>query len=352
VKSISGCVMVVAVSVCLSAQGRPPASQGPDSTIKPLQVLESVVVKSQPGESMQLPVRCDDTGNIYVRFFHGRVPFKEPVIKFDSKGQRQAAYSITDDPDFQGRGQGALDFSIGSGGEVYFLATTLLQDQIADFIVPFSSDGKLRPKMKLEDNFTRDRFGVFGSGNFLVTGTGRETEANATPHSIHNEIVDSGGKLVKKLILPEDAKYEEAANRGDSDFFELERGGGGNYAVERGMLTRGSDGNLYMLRWTVPAQVYVISPSGELLHSFEVTAQLEGKKPASIHADGGHVAIQFEGNDKYRRSLIAVVGLDGREYATYDSTGLGVAFACYSEPDRFTFLKGGDQLQIITYAPK
>lgn len=326
-------------------------AQATTGTLAPLRSLSAVATK-QVGVSVQLPVRCDSEHNIYLRLFHGRAADKEPLLKFSNGGEQKATYSLADDSAFQGPGKGVLDFSVARDGTVYLLAATAFENELVNYIVPFSKDGKELPKIQIGEKFKRDRFEVFDSGEFLITGTDLETELKPEPHAIYTAVFDVTGKLIRKIVLPEDASYEEAAKRGDIDFFDSGLAGGGNFAVERGMAARASDGNVYLMRWTVPAKVYAISQSGEVLRSFDVTSPLEGKKPASIHADGDRLAIQFEGDGNDARSLVKVVGLRGEQYGTYDTSGLGVAFACYVAPSQFTFLKGGDYLQLITYVPK
>ena len=68
------------------------------------------------------------------------------------------------------------------------------------------------------------------------------------------------------------------------------------------------------------------------------------------------MAFHFIGDEVKQdpRAIIKIVGLDGRNYATYDATNMGIGLACYSQPERFTFLgiaKDG-KLKIDIVAPK
>jgi hypothetical protein len=52
-------------------------------------------------------------------------------------------------------------------------------------------------------------------------------------------------------------------------------------------------------------------------------------------AYAGTLAIEFVGDQNDNRSFIKLISLDGQEYASYDTSRLGMTFACYSEPGRF-----------------
>ena len=306
-----------------------------DAVGKPVRVVESNS-SNQPATSMLMPVKCDKDGNIYARLYHGRNPQREPVHMLDRKGKHKVVYSVAADPQFVGRGKGGIEFAIAANGDVYQLASA----DDGTYIVSFNKDGSIRSKVKLSPQLAARRFAVFDSGRFLVTGTDRETAANLNPHSLFTGIFDENGKLLRKVVFPEDKSYEEAADRGDSDFLEPGLEGGGNFAVERGDVERGSDGNVYVVRWVYPAKVYAVADTGQIVRTFEVRPELEGRKPSFLHAGDGKLAFHFIGDEikEDRRAIIKVVGLDGREYATYDTTLLGISLACYSPPERFTFL--------------
>jgi len=95
---------------------------------------------------------------------------------------------------------------------------------------------------------------------------------------------------------------------------------------------------VYVVRWTDPARIYAISSGGEVVRAFELKAEMDGEKPGAVIAGPGKLAIQFPGSSEDPRSMVHVADLEGRLSGAYDSTGLGVAFACYSESERFTFL--------------
>jgi hypothetical protein len=317
-----------------------------------LATVQTVNVVGQPSLPLILPIRCDTEGSYYVRFYHADQPeslLKDPVYRFDTDGIQQAVYSLPPGPEFEPGNAGIMDFAIAANGDLYMLVET----EGGNTIVRFNRAGEFKAKARLEQDFNARRFAVFESGNFLIAGVARETATNLTPHSPRTAIYDRNGKLLKKLTLPDDKQYEEAADRGDTEFFDLGRGGGGNFAVERGSVVRSSDGNIYVVRWTSPVKVYSISPEGEVIRSFEVNVGNSNKKPGAVHEHGGAIAIQFPAERDDPTSMIRVVESDGKEKATYDAAGLGAAFSCYLPRERMAFLRSdGKHLVLNVVEPK
>jgi len=110
------------------------------------------------GQSMILPIRCDSDGNIYVRFYHGKAPRKEPIHKLNIKGEHIASYTATSDSTLSA----GNDFAVGTGGDVYQLASS----RQGSYLVSYNKDGPIKSKFKLEPDFNAVHFEVFGSGEF------------------------------------------------------------------------------------------------------------------------------------------------------------------------------------------
>ncbi len=328
-------VLAGAVLLATARTPRPKGAEEPSGSRR-LKIVETVALRRNESGSTLPPEKCDGEGNVYVRFYHGSSTLKEPVYKFDQKGEQRGKYSVASNSEFQTRGAGVLDFAIGKHGEVYQLAIS----EKGAYIIRHNTDGRIKSKAKLDTDFFPHHFAVFDSGQFLITGVGFESAANLEPHSIYTAIFDERGRLSKKIILPEDKIYEDAADRGDAESIEVGGGGGGNYAVEWGQVTRGSDGNLYVVRWTNPAKVYAIASSGEVVRSFEVKPDWDGRKPDGAYIHDGRLALLYAARQDDRRSMIKVVAIDGGEVeAAYDISGVGT-LACYGEPERFTLFAG------------
>jgi hypothetical protein len=342
------CLFVLA-SILLGATALSQQNDDASASQRPLKlaIADRLPIHDVTATAMLLPLRCDSDGNYYVRFFHGRSPMKEPIYKFGHDGSKLATFTISSDPDLNG----GTDFAIGKNGEVYQLSDT----SKGTFVALFSKDGPIRKKIKLSAKLDASRIEVFESGELLIVGVEQETEANPEPHRAYSAIFDGDGKLLRRITEENDKNYEEAAKRGDDQFFDRNQGGGGNFAISRGNVVQGSDGNVYVLRWTTPARVFVVSPAGQILRSFTIDPGpgLEHKKPAGFHENRGRLAVQFEGDRFDPTSVIRVVSLTGDDYTTYDSTGLGVAFACYLDQERFAFLRAdGETLTVNLAQPR
>jgi hypothetical protein len=333
--------LMLLLAGCIAAFSQQRSSAPPSSTselnpARTLAVVETATFKQPSGDSIVLPPACDAKGNVYFRPYESRKrPLRSPIYKFSPQGERVAVYGVSADAEFAGQFKGGEDFALGKDGEVYQLATS----EKGSYIVQFDQNGAIESKIRLRAGFSPYHFAVFDSGEFLVTGSGAD---DPILHAIYTGIFDRSGKMLKRIVFPEDEQYTQAADRGDAQFTEPGNTIPGNYAVDRGAVVRVSDGNLYVVRWTTPARVYAVSPAGEIVANFEVSPPIDDKKPSIVVSHGSRLAIEWEATQNDPRAGITVVGLDGEPYATYNEK-LGV-LACYSGQERFTFL-GGTELR-------
>ena len=332
-KPFYACIVGMALTGTVALAQKPPTNQ--QDGLRRLQITQSVPMKGKTGEIVFTP-KCDQEGNVYVRFYNRDAVPHDPVYKFNKEGQQEAVYSLQSDVEFQPKGAGALDFAIGKDGTVYLLASS----KAGNYIITYAKNGAVKSKVKLAVRFQPFHFGVFDSGEFLVTGGGNKYGPET--YNISTAVFDRSGALHKSVELPEDKPFIDAARRGDAQFAEA--GGGGNFAAERGQVTGGSDGNIYVVRWTTPARIYAIAPSGDVVRTFEVKPDWEGRKPDGAYSHAGLLALYYGGlQDEPGRSMIRVVRLDsGEGQASYDISGTGAILTCYSDAG-FTFL-GGDKL--------
>jgi len=318
------------------------------SGILKLTTIASVPLIDEGPKAMLLPPRCDKNGNFYVRFFSGSNPQKSPINAFSQSGRHVATYAL-DGPPFEARGAGAVDFAVTRRSEVYILGVA----EDGNYIVGFTPDGVRKSKVRLAIDFNALHFDVFDSGNFLVSGVERETDANLAPHSPYTAIFGSDGRLLKQIVFPEDKEYEEAAKRGDPGFFDSTLEGGGNFAVENGTVVHGSDGMMLVVRWTSPTKVYRVSEEGQVLSTFDVYPAVKSKKPSAVHEDSGKIAILYPAGQGDAHSSVMLINFNGEEVTSYDSREAGVALACFSIPEKFTFFTANAKvLQLATMVGK
>lgn len=121
---------------------------------------------------------------------------------------------------------------------------------------------------------------------------------------------DANGKLAKKIYEPED---EEARRRAESGDAEYTRSNAGDRFMGLGDVAAGSDSNVYLLRGTTPALVYVISPAGDVVRKLHIDAGDPDFVAGDIKSFAGRLAIGFNGPN----SLVMVTDLEGKTIATY-----------------------------------
>jgi hypothetical protein len=153
-------------------------------------------------------------------------------------------------------------------------------------------------------------------------------------------IYDQGGHLQKRLSIPEDDEIDAAAEIGDSRYAQAPMFG--NRAVTGGKARLGDDGNVYLMRRTSPATIYVISSSGNLVRTLTVQSLRDGWMSVDFQVSDEKIAINFSNCSMSRceGSIFAVANaVSGQKLTDYaDDPHLG-QFACYaSSPERFTFL--------------
>ena len=332
-RSAIGVAIILAAAYSATAQ-KPTSVAKNDYQIPRLKVAKTQELHRAEG-SILLPAKCDHEGNLYLRFYAESKALKAPLQKFSPHGNEVAAYSLPSDPSFQAKGAGVLDFAIGKNGQVFLLAASV----DGFYVLKYDNDGALASKIKLQTRFTPSRFQPFDSGEFLVTGVGRGTE-NSPSHAIINAIFAADGTWTKRIDLPQEKAFEEAADRGDTDFIEPGQISAGNLAVERGHVISGADGNVYVARWTYPAKITVIASSGEILRSFDVKPPLERRKPDALFTHGSRLALEYSPTEPGQLPFIMLVGTDGQDYGAYDFSGAGSNLVCYGEQQGATLFNG------------
>jgi hypothetical protein len=157
--------------------------------------------------------------------------------------------------------------------------------------------------------------------------------------------------------LEDDDYIHKQATAGDSRFVPSGSSGSLNFAISRGSLKLGGDGNVYLLRWLNPAVVYAISPGGEIVRRFTVDPGDSSLTVAGMAISGVRVVLVFrkgvEG-ENIERQFVQVLDLEGNKIATYEEPLLnghiafGGALACYTQyPEQFTFLGWAKDEKIV-----
>jgi hypothetical protein len=308
-------------------------------------------VVSEMGGAFMSPSKCDADGNLYIRKYATDRPLLGPVVKIDPDGKRTALF---DPATFS---QLALDradaFSPASDGGMYQIAQRgTLKPRI--YVLHFSSDGSPSSPTRLDADFEVYTFAAFASGNFLVSGVKRDVQDKNDRGRDFTAVFSADGREVAQLsfpALPGTAKAGTKLNAGASQNAAQKDAEKSAPTLNLADAEVGSDGNLYVMRSSSPALVYVIAPSGKILQTLKVAAPLAGAVPSAFHLSGNRLALSFWNEEHQSQTVLVVDAQTGRKIASYaDATGVGTSFACYSANEGvFTFLRlgEGNEMEVI-----
>ena len=331
-----------------AAQGRSaapsPVSNIPlsGSTIA-LHASSTMNVASETGGAFMSSSRCDADGNLYVRKLAVDRPLLGPVVKIDPDGKRVALF----DP--AAFSQLALDradaFLPASDGGMYQIAQSgVLKPRI--YVVHFSSDGSPSSPTLLNADFEVYTFAAFAGGNFLVSGVKRDVQNKSDRGRNFTAVFSADGRELAQLSFQAQESVKASARKANTNDAEKATPG-----LDLAEAEAGRDGNLYVMRFSSPALVYVIAPTGNIMKTIKVSSPLPGALPSAFHLSGNRLALSFWNEENQRQTVVVVDAQTGRKIASYaDPTGLGPSFACYSANDGvFTFLRlgEGNELEVI-----
>ena len=320
-------LLILLLASCFSqSQGQQNGAGDP-----PIPLAVTTTVKTPLQAALLGRSKCDEDGNVYLRPLDaarskGNTHLQTPVQKIGTDGTPATLYRTSgDDPeDFIVR-----DFALTPSGDFYEIAYLGKTGQ--GYVLSFSGDGTEKSRLKLEGpRFIPVRFTVFKSGEYLISGATPWPDASS-----FTAVFDTSGKLVKRLSEPVEKKEKSESSRdtGATPDSAIR-------AAEKGEATSGSDGNVYLLRATSPAQVLAISPGGEVLRKFSVDPGRSGMTPRSIKASRDGLAITFmDERSKGPETVLETVTYSGDPVAHYiitDQKVPAVLLACYAS-DGFTF---------------
>ena len=306
--------------------------------------------------------KCDADGNLYIRKLAVDRPLLGPVVKIDPDGKRTALF---DPAVFSQLALERADaFSPAFDGGMYQIAQSgILKPKI--YVLHFFSDGSPSSPILLDADFEVYAFAAFANGNFLVSGVKRDVQDRNDRGHNFTAVFSADGRELAQVSFPEPRQKAQGPAKAGA---KLTTGGRQRNArtdddkdAEKPILDlvdaeAGSDGNLYVMRGSSPALVYVIAPSGKIAKTIKVFAPLPGAAPNSFHLSENRLAIEFWNDESQSQTVIVADAQTGRKIATYaDATEVGTSFACYSaNAGVFSFLKlgEGNALEVIRAVPQ
>jgi hypothetical protein len=280
-------------------------------------------------------VRCDEKGNLYLRPYSPEMVVshtvaKAPIQKIDTDGNVVTTFSLTDAvPNLWG----GTRFFVSNEGVLYRIVQT--DERTPNlYILKYSQDGSVDSAIHLQTEFfVPYELAVFKSGELLVSGAIGEKQLSA-----FTGIFDSTGKLIRKISSSED---EENTKKVQVDASLTFQGSGFiSGALASGDAAPASDGNIYLMRASSPAVIFAISPTGEVVKTFNVDPGDPQFRAIALRAAKGRLAVSFK-REESPELIIKVVDFEGNPLAAYHANDkrLGAPFvACYVPPT-FTFFE-------------
>jgi dipeptidyl aminopeptidase/acylaminoacyl peptidase len=288
-------------------------------------------------------IMCDRSGNTYVTVSDPTSDDRSdrPLLKFDKSGVLKAEFPTSR------KSLGLSEY------EDHFEPSTPLPNggiariawgQSGMHLVRFAADGKLESRVKLEGPLLPTilpyQAAAFPSGEILVSGlencrSRRCLGAFKSFTAIYGPI----GNLLKHLSIPQDDEIDAAAEIGDSRYARAPMFG--NWAVVGGKARLGDDGNVYLMRRTSPATVYVISSSGDLARTLQIQPPRDGWASVDMQVSGEKIAIEFSDCSPSRceGSIFSIADAkSGRRLSDHADASLGTLACFAAAPEQFTFL--------------
>jgi hypothetical protein len=309
-----------------------------------LHASSTMNVASEMGGAFLSHSKCDADGNLYIPKYARDRPLLGPVVKIDPDGKRSALF---DPAAFTQLGlERAYGFSPASDGGMYQLAQSgVLKPRI--YVLHFSSDGSPSSSSLLDADFEVYTFAAFAEGDFLVSGVKRDVQNKNDRGRNFTAVFSADGRELAQLSFqePQASSTAQAKRTNANDARKPAP------TLDLAEAEVGSDGNLYVMRFSSPALVYVIAPSGKIMKTIKVASALADALPSAFHVSGNQMALSFWNEEKQTQTVVVADAQTGRKIASYaDPGGLGPSFACYSANDGvFTFLNlgEGNALEVI-----
>jgi len=323
---------LLALNMVLTAVAAGAADQ--KSATSSYDLVEASAVPSSAPEDLLVVGYSDAEGNYYLEQHDVDRDQGPPILKFDKAGQLKTTFTLP-------AGLVGSSFFVDDKQILYRLAfhayksdaASLVKNDFDRLVLIYAKDGSLKTQVKLEvtARLIPYQIGVFGSGDFLISGNW-STKHLDDPPQFYTAIFTSEGKLVKKITPAGDDGLMQP-----SDF---NYGPGHNNAVSGGHVALASDGNLYLMRRTLPAVIYAISPRGEVVRTLYVDSDGTGLYPTNLVSREGHLAIVFKnyGDRPPWPEFLKVIDLEGNTLAAYRvDPHTGTRLLSFNS-SRFTFL--------------
>lgn len=341
-----GVVFLLVILACFQV------ARGQESSRVPLRLDRAIPVSGLQGAGMISPLKCDNAGNIYVRFDHPRV-YAAPVVKITPDGEKKAIFSLDAAKDWE---EGEFyDFAVQPDGSLYLLAARRGKGrEIEHAILSFNEEGKYRLAIPLKVPITSlNQLTVFQSGEFLVVGSnkvkeassggpdGNQAQSSKAPEVAARILVLSrNGDILREVFLSDDLEIVPEGQSGKKQHLIMPVG-----AVSLGRSVPGDNGEIFLKFRTSTTAVYALLPKSETIRRIDIPPPSKESQALNIwFASGTGLVVQFaeKGPGRSFNTALSVISIvdpqtGERRYDYQVTADIGGVFACYA-PKGLLFL--------------
>jgi hypothetical protein len=407
---LGGLVALISGSSSLGQTTRLPAHKAEQPKMpetRDLYPIDTIPFSAPPPRMVGSGIKCDLKGNIYLVYTDApQVVLSQrdgvatlPISELSPGSRSVARYEV---PSIQDHHHVLrYGFNVDARGRVYALMSAAYNTSEKEkprgdyFIVRYKDEGSVDSYFKIGDkpgeHLQPIHLAAFPDGNFLVTGTSVKPEG----FGVFSAVFDRAGTFASNVEVRDDLEVlainkpsepapqsaapaaprtppaNGADDTGQADAPTQSHKSRPNPVdvASSAFALSAPDGNIYLLRGTDPAHLYVVSPSGSVVREFEVPRPAPGLSPIQMAMAGdsriffeyAHVATGAPGENNSSPHLITEMDPNtGELTAVYRlapaDTGFHLA-GCASSPYDFLFVgtskdKDNEHLEVVRYSPR
>lgn len=304
----------------------------------------------QEGATVMWRLSCDHDGNPY---FSTTVRSEgEPVdiiARWDLKENRLIRYNPASARDLAGFSF-LGGYGIAPDGGIYTPVVRPPEKKALPevYLARFNKDGTFAENIRIEQDLWIIQLGVFPSGKvFVVAIKPQRTRSESTqPRQYFVGIFRPDGQLLREISAQPDRTVQAGIRNGDPTYTNPAMGTPNDSTIETGSTHLGPDGFIYSMRRMREAVINVFSESGDVIRTIRVKPPADDFYATWFQVAQGAIAVYFRPSGNGSGVYVIVDSSTGERLAAFDGAGFSQAFACFSNPYRFTVISTTSQGQL------
>ena len=320
-----------------------------------LHLMKSVEVAGQSATLMIGPFQCDSEGDVFLMLPAGKA-LPTAILGISADGQKRTEFRLAAAPGFER--SDILAYSVGRDDRVYVLST---RDGRDSYVVSFDKDGKFGSATKLEvaNGTILKRIAASDGTSYFVGGM--RTEGASRAEKQLDVILDAHGRIIGTVNISPDGGAPSGPRVSHLPSARSEEGSKETTEAQKRMdlsiVRGGQDGNFYFAPFDPKGPVFVVSPSGQVVRRIQLTAPTgAGFELLDLEISGGRLAVAYQGQPPPGGTapvrIYVYEAQSGQLVAEYfhENWEIGVALACYSPNDQFTFIAADEngRMHLVT----